>query len=68
MKLFTVPDDGKGVAADPVAGRLNYRQRHRGGNGCIDGIAAQLQHLHPRLRRQRLRRGNRVMAQHRRTA
>ena len=41
MKLFTVPDDGKGVAADPVAGRLNHRQRHRGGNGCIDGIAAQ---------------------------
>ena len=68
VQLFTVPDDGKGVAADPVAGRLNHRQRHRGGNGRIDGIPAQLQHLHACLSRQRLRCRNRVMAQHRRAS
>ena len=68
VQLFTVPDDSKGVAADAVAGRLDHRQRHGGGYGRIHGIPAQLQHLHSRLRRQRLRSGNSVMAQHRRTA
>ena len=68
VKFFTVPDDGKGVAADAVAGRLNNGQRHGGGNGRIDGVATQLQHFHSRLRRQRLRSGNGVVAHHRRAA
>ena len=68
VQLFTVPDDSKGVAADAVAGRLDHRQRHGGGYGRINGIPPQLQHLHSRLRRQRLRRRNGIMAQHRRAA
>ncbi len=68
MELFAIPDDGEGIAANPVAGGFNHRQRHRGGDSRINGVAAQLQHLHPRLRRQRLRGGNRVMAHHRRAS
>ena len=42
VKFFTVPDNGKSIAADAVAGRLDNGQRHGGRNRRINGISAQL--------------------------
>ena len=65
MQPTAVPDDGEGVAADAVAGRLQHRQRHGGGDRRVHRVAALQQHTQTRLRRQRLRSGHRVAAHHR---
>ncbi|MNL32864.1 hypothetical protein D3C87_1547420 [compost metagenome] len=68
MQFFTVPDDGKRIAANSVTGRLNDGERHGGCNRRVNGIAAELQHAHPSLRRQRLRGGDRIVPHHRRAS
>ncbi len=67
LQLRAVPDDGEAVAAEPVAGRLDQRQHHGGGDDGVDRVAAAPHHLQPGLRRERLRGGNHVAAHHRRS-
>jgi hypothetical protein len=64
---LAVPNQRIQVAADSVHDRLDHRQRDRGGQRGIDGIAAGVQHREAGLRRERLRRRHHVVRQHRRT-
>ncbi len=68
VERLPVPEDRKGVAADPVAGRLDDRQRDRRRHRRVDRVAAAQEHPEPRLRRQRLRGRDHVSGQDRNPA
>mmetsp|Transcript_23331 Transcript_23331/g.40562 ORF Transcript_23331/g.40562 Transcript_23331/m.40562 type:complete len:325 (-) Transcript_23331:2039-3013(-) len=55
MQFRPVPQNGKGVRAQPVSCRLHQRQRDRRRNGRIHRIPATRQHGQPGLGRQRMR-------------
>jgi hypothetical protein len=40
MQRGSVPEDGKGIAADAVAGRLDHRKSDGGREGRVHGVAA----------------------------
>jgi len=42
VQLVAVPDQRKGIRADPIRGRLDHRQRERRRDRRIDRIAAQV--------------------------
>ena len=65
VQLLAVPDDGEGIAADAVAGRLDDGQGDRGRKGRIDRIAAARQHLQTRLGGERLRGGHHIPGKNR---
>ena len=62
VQLLAVPDDRVRVRADAVRHRLDQRQRDRGGEDRVDRVAACGEHLQARLRGERLRRGDDVLA------
>jgi hypothetical protein len=51
---MSCPNQGKGIAAQAVGGRLNYHQGRGRGDGGIDGITASLEHPQAGLGGQRL--------------
>jgi hypothetical protein len=65
MQLLSVPQDGKGVAAQAVADRLGDGDGGCGRNGRIDCIAALPEHAQARLCRQRVRGGHHIAGKHR---
>ena len=65
VQPFAVPQDGEGVAADPVHARLHHRQRDRSGQRRIDRVAAARQHQRPGRGSQRLRGADHVARQQR---
>ena len=54
MQRRPVPQDGKGIRPQPVAGRFHHRQDGRGRDGGINGVAPPGQHGKASLGRQRL--------------
>ena len=65
VQALAVPQDAEGIAAEAVADRLAHRHGGGRGHGGIDRIAALLQHAQPGLRRQRVRSGDQIAAEHR---
>jgi hypothetical protein len=56
--------EAEDVAAHPAKVRLGDRQHRIGGDGGVDHVAAGLQHVHSRQRRQRVARGHHAAAAH----
>ena len=50
------PEHGGNLAAGPVQMRLDDLEDEAGGDGRVEGVAAALEHRHPGLRREPVRR------------
>ncbi len=58
VKLPFRPDQGKGIASDPVGGRLQHGHTGRCGDRRVNGISSLFYDIKPRLCRQRLARAD----------